>query len=189
MPVPSDPARVRLATAADHDAVLTTVVAAFADDPAFRWFFPDPEHFEEQATAFVDAVLRPRLATQTVWVVDDGAAVAMWEPPGAPGASVEGVVPPDTYQRLRRWDRAAHRFIPDVPLWYLGILATHPSHAGAGLAKLAAAPGRARAAADGSTCWLETASARNVAMYERRGWTTAGSVDVDGVTCTVMHTP
>lgn len=188
MPAASD--RVRPATAADHDAVVTTVVAAFAQDPAFRWFFPDPATFDERATAFVTAVLRPRLAADAVWVVGDGAAVALWEPPGAGGGgSVENAVPADTYARLQQWERAAHRFIPDEPHWYLGILATHPAHAGQGLAKLAAAPGLARATEAGLTCWLETATATNVAMYRRRGWTTVGAVEVDGVTCTVMRTP
>ena len=187
MPAASE--RVRLATPADRDAVVATVVAAFTADPAFRLFFPDPDTFDDHATAFVDAVFRPRLAAEAVWLVDDGAAVALWEPPGAAGGSVENAVPPDTYARLQRWDRAAHRFIPDEPHWYLGILATHPSHAGQGLARLAAAPGLALAAAAGLTCWLETATAANAAMYERRGWTTVGAVDVDGVTCTVMRTP
>ena len=184
------PARseARPATAADHDRVVDTVVAAFDRDPGFRWFFADPTTFTVHATAFVDALLRPRLAAGGVWVVDDGAAVAMWERPGAGPADLDRVLPPAVHDRLRRWEDAAHRFLPSSPHWYLGILATHPARSGEGLGRRAAAPGIEQARAEGLSCWLETASPANVAMYERRGWTVAGAVDVDGVTCTVLST-
>ena len=187
MPERSEPV-VRPATSADHDTVLATVLAAFDRDPGFRLFFADPATFADDARAFVAAVLGPRLASGGVWVVDDGEAVAMWERPGASGGGVRDAVRPEVHRRLQRWETAAHAFIPSGPHWYLGILATHPARAGEGLGRLVATPGLAAARADGLRCWLETASAANVAMYERRGWTVAGATDVDGVTCTVLST-
>lgn len=186
--MPAQSERVRLATPADRAPVVATVVAAFEHDPAFRLFFA-ADAFTEQAALFVGALFDRRVARQAVWVVDDGAGVAMWEPPGGPTDDDVDVLPDDARARLGAWDSAVHHLMPTEPHWYLGILATHPSHAGQGLAKLAAAPGLATATGAGLSCWLETATAANVAMYERRGWTVVGAVEVDGVTCTVMRTP
>jgi hypothetical protein len=39
---------VSLATTADHDRVIDTVVAAFVADPVFRYFFPEEETYAER---------------------------------------------------------------------------------------------------------------------------------------------
>lgn len=189
------PARseVRPATAADREPVVATVVGAFDRDPAFRYFF-DADRFAEQAAAFAGALFDRRLARDAVWVVDDGDAVAMWEPPddtaeppGAPGDDDVDVLPDAVRARLGAWDAAVHHLMPQEPHWYLGILATHPRRAGEGLGRQVVAPGLTAVAAAGSTAWLETATATNVAMYVRRGWEVSGSAEVAGVTATVLR--
>ncbi len=166
--------------------MVATVVAAFDRDPAFRLFF-DAGAFAEQAAAFAGALFDRRVARDAVWVVDDGAAVAMWEPPGGPADDDVDVLPDAARARLHGWDTAVHHLLPTQPHWYLGILATHPRRAGEGLGRLVVAPGLAAAREAGLDAWLETATPANVAMYTRRGWVVTGAVQVAGATATVLR--
>ncbi|MHA3703413.1 N-acetyltransferase [Jatrophihabitans sp. YIM 134969] len=188
------PARseVRLATAADRDVVVATVVAAFDRDPAFRYFFSDD--FVAQATLFAGGLFDRRVGRGAVWVAADGDAVAMWEPPrdaaeppGDPDDDDLDVLDPAARVRLDAWDRAVHHLMPTGTHWYLGILATHPRRAGEGWGRVVVGPGLAAARADGLPAYLETATAANVAMYTRRGWTVVDAVAIAGITATVMR--
>jgi GNAT superfamily N-acetyltransferase len=173
---------VRPATAADRDPVVATVLAAFADDPAFRFFFPDRDTYQSDAAAFVGHLFDGRLGSGTVWVVDDGAAVAMWNPPGADvSADLPGTMSAAARERLDRYDGIVHRLFPAEPHWYLGILATHPHHAGKKWGRLAMAPGLERARQAELPAYLETVTATNEGIYTAAGWTVVDRVTVDGV--------
>jgi GNAT superfamily N-acetyltransferase len=183
---------VRLAARADRTAVVATVVAAFDRDPAFRFFFDDDD-FAAQASAFAAALFDRRVARGGVWVVDDGDAVAMWDPPAAAddatpaeGDDVEAL-PESARARLHVYDTAVHALMPTEPHWYLGILASHPRRTGEGLGRAVVQPGLAAARADGRPAYLETSTAANVAMYTRRGWTVGDVVQVEGMTVTVLR--
>ncbi len=73
---------VRQAVAADLPAVRRTLVSGFAEDPLYRWLYPDarsrPALMDEVFGFLLDAAL-PRDA---VWVLDDLSAGAVWTPPG-----------------------------------------------------------------------------------------------------------
>ena len=181
---------IRLATPADLDTLAGTVVVAFDEDPAFRAFFgPDPD-FGPLALAFATDLLRRRIATDSVWMTDDGDALAMWDPPAgtvvAPASTL--VLPPDARARLDDYDAQVHGAITTAPHWYLGVLASHPHRRGEGLARLVAQAGLDAAATAGLPAVLETTNPDNVAMYERSGWhTTAELTDVIGLTVWVLQ--
>lgn len=73
---------------------------------------------------------------------------------------------------------------PQGPYWYLGVLATHPSAQGTGLATAVLQPVIAVADAAGLDCWLETSVPGNTEFYERRGFTERVQVDADGLATT-----
>ncbi|MEM9519676.1 MAG: GNAT family N-acetyltransferase [Actinomycetota bacterium] len=180
---------IRLAQPADREQLVTTVVAAFDHDPAFRAFFgPDPT-FDELAPRFVTALLDRRIATQTVWMTDDGDALAMWDPPAgtvdAPPSTL--TLPPDAQARLDHYDTLVHAAMPAAPHWYLGILASHPSRRGEGLARQVAQPALTIAHDAGMPAVLETTNPDNVAMYERSGWSVAARLDdIIGLTVWIL---
>ena len=64
---------VRRATPADRDRVITTVVAAFVDDPAFRYFFPDDATYAGHAADFAGYLFDKRVRHGSVWLVEGGA--------------------------------------------------------------------------------------------------------------------
>ncbi|MEM8706329.1 MAG: GNAT family N-acetyltransferase [Actinomycetota bacterium] len=181
---------IRLATPGDLDTLASTVVVAFDQDPAFRAFFgPDPD-FGPLALAFATDLLERRIATESVWMTDDGDALAMWDPPvgtiEAPQSTLE--LPDDARSRLDAYDARVHGAITTEPHWYLGVLASHPRRRGDGLARRVARAGLDAAAAAGVPAVLETTNPDNVAMYERSGWrTTAEIADVIGITVWILQ--
>lgn len=176
---------VRLGAATDRERVVETVVAAFAADPAFAHFFPGS--YAEDAPVFAGNLYDARLATGTVWVVEDGSAVAMWDPPGAPSVDVTAGLTPAARDRLDRYDALVHAVMPTEPHWYLGVLATHPARAGRRWGRAVMAPGLDRARADGLPAYLETATAANEAIYVASGWTLTATVTVDDLAMRVMR--
>jgi GNAT superfamily N-acetyltransferase len=177
----------RQANAADRVATVDTVVAAFANDPAWRFMLG--EGYERLAPRFAGALFDLRIASGSVWIAGDCLAVAMWDPPGA-GTSSEFAraiwdeyatfAGKDAYERLVQYNRAVQAASPDESYWYLGVLATHPEHRRGGLASSVLAPTLARAERDGLACCLETSTESNRRFYEARGFTEITEVALDG---------
>lgn len=186
--------RVTRATPADRTRVVETVVAAFDADPAFHFFFPDDASFRDQAATFTGQLFDERAALGAVWIVEGAASVAMWDPPspadGGPrqaGPALE--LPADTLARLEAYDAAVYTALPTFPHWYLGIVATHPEHAGRGWGRTLIAAGLDRAAEDGLPAYLETTNPNNVELYRRAGWEVTESVVLESLTIWVMTHP
>jgi GNAT superfamily N-acetyltransferase len=163
---------VTRATPADRERVIATVVGAFQADPAFRFFFPDDAAYPNQAATFAGHLFDQRVRVGTVWVAEGGASVAMWDAPStvenAPASRL--VLPPDVMDRIGAYHAAIHASLPREPGWYLGILATHPDHAGKRWGRAVMAPGLDRAATEGLPAYLETTNPRNLDLYRRAGW-------------------
>jgi hypothetical protein len=177
----------RLATASDREPVVSAVVAAFAADPAFAYFFPGPDGVAEQAGVFARYLFDVRLPRGTVWTAGDGRAVAMWDAPGpASGAVPALALPADALLRIEAYGQIVHAAMPSTPHWYLSVLATHPRAAGHRFGHSAMLAGLRAAAADGLPAYLETANPTNVAMYRRSGWELTAEVQLSGLPIWIM---
>jgi GNAT superfamily N-acetyltransferase len=175
-----------VATPADRDAAVGTFVAAFAKDPAVRWFFPDEDTYEADAAAMAGHLFDQRVGHGTVWVADGGAAIAMWDPPRSPAG--DGVEHPPQTGRFGQYQAVVHTKMPKIPHWYLGVLATHPDHWGRRLGRSVMAAGLERAAADGLPAYLETSNPRNVDVYRSAGFDVAEHLMVDELPVWIMTT-
>ncbi|NNC81926.1 MAG: GNAT family N-acetyltransferase [Acidimicrobiales bacterium] len=176
-----------MATRDDRAALIDTVVVAFDQDPAFRYFFGD-ELFAVDAPAFVGALFDSRVDAGATWITDDAGAVAMWANPEADSVRSDfGALDPSTRARLAAYDEATHAALPDSPFWYLGILATHPNYRGLRLGRSAMQPGLDRSRETGLPAYLETTSDANVAMYERSGWETSTVTEFEDLAITVLR--
>ncbi|MGV9214962.1 GNAT family N-acetyltransferase [Micromonospora sp. RB23] len=176
---------ITIATPADRDAVVGTLVAAFVKDPILRHLFPDDETYPRHAATFFGNLFDRRVHQLSIWTIGAGASVALWDPPAAPQAtglqpSPDGGTaaryPADVRARVQGYDDAVHAALPTYPFWYLGVLGTHPDSAGRGWGRAVMRAGLARAAADGLPAILETSNPANVELYRRAGWEVIGSL-------------
>ena len=160
----------------DQPRVTATLVSAFIADPVERWLYPQPLAYLTNFPAFVAAFGGEAFEQETVWSMDDFAAVAIWLPPGvqADGDAIvtvlsESVSPEkhtDTFSVLEQMD-AAH---PTDPHWYLPWLGVDGARQGAGLGADLLRQCLIRVDADHSPAFLETPNPRTVPFYERHGF-------------------
>src|SRR6478736_3708122 len=66
----------------DQPRVIATLVSAFIADPVERWLYPESLAYLTHFPAFVGAFGGAAFEPETVWALDEFAAVAMWLPPG-----------------------------------------------------------------------------------------------------------
>jgi len=175
---------VRPGTMADLDAVVETVARAFHGDPA--WDYMCGAGNDSAARAFARLLYVGRVRRETVWIADEGAAVAMWD--RVDGTRLGGLddlwqdfseaAGPVVVAKVEAYDAAGKTLQPPAPFWYLGVLATHPDHQGRGLATAVMSPGLANADAEGWDAWLETSKPANRPFYARRGFTDVHPVDI-----------
>ncbi|MEV6342891.1 GNAT family N-acetyltransferase [Actinoplanes sp. NPDC051851] len=178
---------ITVATPADRERIVGSLVAAFPADPVLRHLFPDDETYPRYAAAFFGHLFDRRVGRGTIWTVD-GVSAAIWEPPagGSGDGSLADELPPEVYARVEAYDDAVHGALPDPPYWYLGLLGTHPEHAGRRLGRAVMAEGLARAAAEGVPAVLETSNPGNVEVYRRAGWEVVATVEHGPLTIWVM---
>jgi GNAT superfamily N-acetyltransferase len=150
------------------------LVAAFTKDPVLRHLFADEESYLEYAAAFFGHLFDKRLPKGTVWTIERGASVAIWEPPAAenepPQDFPDAELSADALTRVHAYEQAVHAMLPSTPFWYLGVLGTHPHYAGRRWGHALMTAGLHRAAQDGVPAILETGSPANVEVYRRAGW-------------------
>lgn len=166
--------------------VLSTVVDAFRGDPA--WEFMVGDRYDEVGAFFAGALFDSRVDYGDVWVVDDGAAVSMWEAPDVrerPQDHAREVwrrcresVGEQVWQRMHDYDEAVSAVRPATPHWYLGVLATRPALHGQGFGRAAVEPNLARADEAQLDTYLETSKPGNKTIYARLGFGEAVDVTI-----------
>jgi GNAT superfamily N-acetyltransferase len=178
----------RVAVAGELGAVTETIALAFYADPVWGWAFPDPERRLAQHTAIWGQLLEEGVERGSLWTLADGAAVALWVPPGEPELSPEreerveamveelvGDSAPRTLDTMARFG-AAH---PEGdPHHYLSLLATHPEHRGKGLGMGLLAENLRAIDAEGGSAFLESTNPANDARYEAQGFRTIGRFEL-----------
>src|ERR1700712_4686394 len=86
----SDPHPPARATQADEDLVTRILVDAFQDDPMWgAWAFPDPATRRGHRDAVFRILVQGAMTHQHVWLSADGAAAALWIPPGGAELTAE----------------------------------------------------------------------------------------------------
>jgi GNAT superfamily N-acetyltransferase len=160
----------------DQTRVIATLVSAFIADPVERWLYPQPAAYLTKFPAFVAAFGGEAFEEETVWNLDDFAAVAIWLPPSvqANGDAVVTVLSEsvssekhaETISVLEQMD-AAH---PSDPHWYLPWLGVDSARQGTGLGAGLLRQCLMRVDADHSPAFLETPNPRTVPFYERHGF-------------------
>lgn len=180
---------IERATAAQLDDVEATLALAFQTDPALSWILPDPEHRARALRGLFRVLVPADFRAGTVLRSAGDEAAALWRAPGqAHGGTIEflrtviplvvtfGTALPRGLKVQGGID--AHR--PTGRFWYLHYVGVRPEHQGKGHGGRIIRAQTGAADREGLSCWLETATAENVPMYERLGFVTQVEWDVPG---------
>ncbi|OLB77872.1 MAG: GNAT family N-acetyltransferase [Actinobacteria bacterium 13_2_20CM_2_71_6] len=182
---------VTVATPAERGRVIGSLVAAFANDPVLRHLFPDDATYPRYAAAFFGHLFDKRVHQATIWTIGHGASVAMWDAPTAgnwaPDDTLAAHLPAEALAHVNAYNEAVHAALPGTPFWYLGVLGTHPEHAGRRWGRAVMAAGLRRAAEDGLPAILETSNPANVEVYRRAGWEVVLVVPAAPLTIWIMQ--
>jgi GNAT superfamily N-acetyltransferase len=160
----------------DRARAISTIVAAFVNDPVERWLFPELARYQARFGEFVAAFAGEAFDQRSVWTLGDFHAVALWLAPGAgvDEAAIADVLTDavaaerheDLFSVLEQMDRAH----PAFAHWYLPWLGVLPDAQGQGLGGQLLEHGLAMVDRTHLPAFLETPNRRTVALYERHGF-------------------
>jgi ribosomal protein S18 acetylase RimI-like enzyme len=150
-----------------------TLVSAFREDPVERWLYPEAEQYLVHFPEFLAAFGGNAFTHQTVWMLGEFSAVALWLPPGTEpdGEAIttvltQSVAPSqhgDLFSVLEQID-AAH---PRYPHWYLPWFGVNAELHGRGLGGELMRHCLNVVDASHLPTYLETPNPRNLSFYER----------------------
>ena len=176
---------VRLAAVSDIEALAAMLARAFAHDPFYAYLAGTaPERSERMRQGWVGILRHASDRLSATYTTDDHSGAAIWHPPGYSGASFVGslrMMPSVArlaggYRRLREISRAIsaleqrREHHAPMPHYYLSALGVEPERQGEGIGTALMEPVLERAREDRVPAYLETATARNVLLYERLGF-------------------
>lgn len=175
---------VRRATADDIPAMAATLARAFAHDPFYAFLAGDAPERNQRMRDGWSGILRFGSARLVeTWTTDDHGGVAIWLPPGHGGPSLlDSLRLMPSIGRLAGWWRLRsvsnavaalerrHRALVSDPHFYLSALGVDPERQGEGIGTALMGPVLERCDRDRRPAYLETATARNVLLYERLGF-------------------
>jgi GNAT superfamily N-acetyltransferase len=172
----------RVPTAADPQQTIATLVVAFDADPIVRWFLPKTSAYLTTFPRLLQLLGDVAFPAGTADLAADGAAAAIWHPPGATadqeatealfGTALAGRE--DAFAFLEQME--IHH--PTDPHWYLPFIGVDPLHQGQGHGSRLLEHGLARCDRDGLPAYLEASSPRNRALYERHGFESFAEIRV-----------
>ena len=175
---------VRRATHAEIPNLAAVLARAFVRDPFFSYLAGEASERTQRMRDGWSGILRHASADLSeTWTTDERAGVALWIPPDRRASSLLDslrLIP--ALARLTGWRRlrdasAAIEVLEErrkahapTPHYYLSALGVEPELQGTGIGSALIAPTLAAADAAGVPAYLETATARNVLLYERHGF-------------------
>lgn len=176
------PSVTRTLRADERDAAVATFVAAFDDDPWFRWALPDARARHAWVGWFHRVSVEHGLRHGTAYTLAEGPSR------GAITLAGPGVVGPDTLTWIRAlttppralptWRLATvglptqarlDALHPRHPAVYVHVLGVHPAQKGKGLGGVLLRVALDMAAARGVPVFLETGNPVNLGFYARFG--------------------
>ena len=177
----------RVATQRDGDVVISTMAAAFDDDPVWSWVFPDEKKRASQFAVWFGLFFDSALPHRWVWLTGErAAAAAIWTPPGERELSAEAEARVEPFLRdalgahapavLGLIERLEEAVPSDMDFYYLSFLGTNPDHRGKGLGMALLADNLDRIDAEGRPAYLESSNPANNMRYERLGFKRHGEL-------------
>jgi GNAT superfamily N-acetyltransferase len=181
---------VRRAAAADLGLVTSIITLAFAQDPLWGHALARPDGSTAHHAAFWRLFVAGALRYPDTWLASDGAATAVWIPPGGTEMTAEqeerlatlaaeqlGPGAPGYLELVSRFEAAHPRAEPH---YFLTLLGTHPDHRGQGIGMRLLAHGLAQIDAQHLPAYLESSNPANNRRYMSVGFVPNGGFEYPG---------
>lgn len=174
---------VRSARRDEIPQLAALLARAFAHDPFFSHLAGDaPERNQRMRDGWGGILRHASARLAHTWTTDDLAGAAIWLPPGYRPSLLDNLRLMPDMARFAGWRRL--RLVADAlevlegrrrehvpgPHYYLSALGVEPERQGTGIGTALMAPVLDRCDREGVPAYLETATARNVLLYERVGF-------------------
>jgi GNAT superfamily N-acetyltransferase len=178
-------ANITIGKPEDKARLIATLVLGFAADPVARWASPGAMDFLDRRDEFFDAFGGAAFDLGTAFVANDGAAVALWLPPGvAPDgermtAIFAAQTPEARMEEMNALFGQMDDYHPKAPHWYLPLIAADPVFQGQGLGSALMEAALARVDQDRLPAYLESSNPRNIPLYARYGFEPIGEIKTD----------
>lgn len=173
---------IRTAAPDERARFVQTAVLAFVADPMVRWICGNAADFLEVVGDFFDAFGGAAFEHGTAWSANEGAAIAMWLPPGKEPdgermvSILQEFAPPQKLEEMMVVLGQMEHFHPKEEHWYLPIIGCDPLYLGQGLGGMLMKAALQRVDEDGLPAYLESSNPRNVSLYERHGFEVVGEI-------------
>ena len=175
---------IRRAAFGEIPELAATLARAFAHDPFYAFLAGDaPERSQRMRDGWSGILRYGSAGLAETYTTDDHAGVALWIPPGYRGPSViDSLRMMPAIGRLAGWRRLRsvtsavsalekrHRHHAPQPHFYLSALGVEPDRQGEGIGTALVKPVLDRCDRERIPAYLETATGRNVLLYERLGF-------------------
>ena len=175
---------VRSAEERERQAVIGIITLAFGTDPMARWAYPRPATYLAAMPEAIKAFGGRGFAHGTVHLADDGAAAAMWLPPGVESDGErlaelsEQYTPSDRLPEMMRVFERMGTYHPKEPCWFLPLIGVDPARQGRGYGSALLRHALTQCDRDNVPAYLESSNPRNLPLYERHGFRALGSIQV-----------
>jgi GNAT superfamily N-acetyltransferase len=173
---------VRVASLADENPVVDTIVLAFAADPMARWTWPNARQFLAALPRLVSALGGAAFAHGSAFCTENYAGAALWLPPGTSPdekeleALLQSTVSPSLAEDTTAIFEQMATYHPSEPHWFLPLIGVDPAHQGEGHGEALMAYALARCDRDHAPAYLESSNPRNIPFYERHGFVSLGAI-------------
>lgn len=180
----------RRATTNDADVVTSIIRLSFAKDPIWGRALALPDGRSDFQSAFWRISIEGALRYPWTWLAGDGAATAVWIPPGGTELTPEQEArvvelaqenfghTSDTFLELL--DRFSAAQPKTEPHYYLTLLGTHPDHRGQGIGMRLLAHNLALIDREHMAAYLESTNPANDERYKRVGFEPIGEFSYPG---------
>jgi ribosomal protein S18 acetylase RimI-like enzyme len=185
-----------LATEADFDRSISSLVAAFIADPFIRWMLPDAKQYLHTFPQVLKYFAGGAFAHGSAWRSADYRASAMWLPPGiepdneALGRVMEQGVDSELISEVFEVMQQVDASHPQEDHWYLPAIGVEPMLQGKGYGSALLVSGLKRCDDEHVAAYLEATNPANIPLYERFGFRVIGAIQAgSSPTITPMFRP
>jgi ribosomal protein S18 acetylase RimI-like enzyme len=175
---------VRSASSDQKNALISTILVAFATDPVARWLCPGAHQYLSRMNEFVDAFAGASFTHGSAYYVDGYKGAALWLPPNIqPNEEkmmtiIKEVVPEQRLDAAFSVFEKMGSFHPGEPHWYLPLIGVDPSQQGRGYGSQLMKHALERCDREKTIAYLESSNPRNLSLYIRCGFELVGTIQL-----------